>query len=377
MVCSIWARRRSAAAISSAEGGSGSAVSMRSISPSTSIHSRARSRATRSGSPMPRLVVERRQRLAQLPAVDQRRLDAGDELGPLVEDVVTDAGPRRGGLLDAAHRVVGLGVGLLGVAQGVAGVLELAAQRGLVELGRLEVAELAGRVVDHLAGGVALLLDEDELAPRRLDVGAAGVEGAPCLLGRVGELAGPFEQAVAVLEVGVHAPGPGGGLVSAVGGDGLQLAGPPQAGGQLAADALVVFDPADRGLAAGSFEGVGPERDARRRRGVALGAGHEARQLLGQRGAVAQACREDGQPPVQARQLARSAHVRRRGIGGAGCAHRRGPPQSADRIVVRSPRIGWSRQLRYKQSRAFVHQRAHRTHTVGGAPPRSAGSAGP
>ena len=254
MVCSIWARRRSAAAISSAEGGSGSADSMRSISPSTSIHSRARSRATRSGSPMRGLVVERRQRLAELPAVDQRRLDAGDQLGPLVEDVVTDAGPRRGGLLDAAHRVVGLGVGLLGVAQGVAGVLELAAQRGLVELGRLEVAELAGRVVDHLPGGVALLLDEDELAPRRLDVGAAGVEGAPCLLGRVGELAGPFEEAVAVLEVGVHAPGPGGRLVSAVGGDGLQLAGPPQAGGQFAADALVVFDPADRGLAAGGFE---------------------------------------------------------------------------------------------------------------------------
>ncbi len=51
MVCSIWSSRRSAAAISSAEGASGRADSMRSISPSTSIHSRARSRATRSGSP--------------------------------------------------------------------------------------------------------------------------------------------------------------------------------------------------------------------------------------------------------------------------------------------------------------------------------------
>ena len=200
-----------------------------------------------------------------------------------MEDVVAGAGTGGGGLLDAAHRVVGLGVGLLGVAQARGGPFSSSRRSvGLVELGRLEVAELAGRVVDHLAGGVALLLDEDELAARRLDVGAAGVEGAPCLLGRVGELAGPFEQAVAVLEVGVHAPGPGGRLVAAVGGDGLQLAGPPQAGGQLAAHALVVLDPADGGLAAGGREVVGPERDARRRRGVACGARHEARQPLGQ-----------------------------------------------------------------------------------------------
>ena len=131
-----------------------------------------------------RLVVEGRQRLADVPAVGHRRFDAGHQLGPLVEDVVAHAGPGRGGLLDGAHGVVGLGVRLLGVAEGVAGVLELAAQRGLVELGRLEVAELPSGVVDHLAGGVALLLDQHELAVGRLDVGAAGVEGAPRLLGR-------------------------------------------------------------------------------------------------------------------------------------------------------------------------------------------------
>jgi hypothetical protein len=95
-----------------------------------------------------------------------------------------------GGLFEGAEGVGGLGVRLLGVLQGVVGLFQLAAQRRLVELGGLEVAELAGGVVDHLAGGVTLLLDQRELAPCRLDVDPARVEGAAGRLGGVGQLAG-------------------------------------------------------------------------------------------------------------------------------------------------------------------------------------------
>jgi hypothetical protein len=273
----------------------------------------------------PGVVVEVGQRVAQRATVDHRRLDARHELGPLVEDVVAGGGAGRGGLLDRTQYVAGLGVGQLGVLQGVVGHLELAAQRRFVELGGLEVAQLARRVVDHLPRGLALLLDEDELAARRLDVGAAGVEGAARLLGGVGELARALEQGVAVVEVGAHAPGPGGGLVAAVGGDRLQLAGAAELGGQLAAQALVVLDPAQCSLAGGGGEVGGAERGAERRRRIAAGALQEPCQLLCQTGTVTGVGRDDRQSPVQTRQLARSAHVSRRSFSGGDWSWMRSP----------------------------------------------------
>ena len=90
----------------------------------------------------------------------------------------------------------GLGVGGLGVAQGLAGRLELAAQRRLVELGRLEVARAGGPASSIIWPAASRCSStRHQLAVGGLDVGAAGVEVAPGLLGGVGELAGPLEQA--------------------------------------------------------------------------------------------------------------------------------------------------------------------------------------
>ena len=165
--------------------------------------------------------------------------------------MVAGGGPWPAALLDGAQASFGLGVGLLGVAPGP--WRAFSSSRRSVVSSSSEVSrsrELAAGVVDHLAGGVALLLDQHQLAVGGLDVGPAGVEGPACLLGRVRELAGPLEQRVAVGEVGAHAAGAGGGLVAAVGGDRLQLAGPAQPGGQLAPHPFVVLDPAQRRLAA-------------------------------------------------------------------------------------------------------------------------------
>ena len=253
--------------------GSGSADSMRSISPSTSIHSRARSWATRSGSPT---------RVSSSNAASASRTGQLSSIGASMRATSSARSCRTWSRVPARAAAACSMTRTASLASAWAASvsrrswprrLELAAQRGLVELGRLEVAQLAGRVVDHLGGGVALLLDEHQLGVRRLDVGAAGVEVPPGVLGRVGELAGTLEQAVAVLEVGRHAPGPGGGLVAAVRGDGLQLAGATQAGRQLAAHPLVVLDPADGRLRARRGEVVGPERDAEASSGRRAGRG--------------------------------------------------------------------------------------------------------
>jgi hypothetical protein len=128
----------------------------------------------------------------------------------------------------------------------------------------------------------------------RLGVGPAGVERAAGLLGGVGQLAGPLQQRVAVLQVGAHAPGPGCGLVTAVGGHGLELAGAPEPGRQLAPDPLVDLDPANRSVGAGRTQVGGTERDAELGRRVAVGAHEEPRQLLGECGAVVGARGENG-----------------------------------------------------------------------------------
>ena len=60
------------------------------------------------------LGVEGVERLAQRLDVDQGRLDAGDQLGPLVVDVLAAGGPAGGGLLDGLEGVGGLGLGVLG-----------------------------------------------------------------------------------------------------------------------------------------------------------------------------------------------------------------------------------------------------------------------
>ena len=308
----------------------------------------------------------------------QRRLDPGDEVGAGEEDVVAGGGPVGGLLLDLAQDVAGLAVGLLGIAQAHAGPLELAAQRGLVQLGGLQLGELAAGVVDHLARGLALLVDERQLAPGGLDLGPAGVEGPAGLLGRVGELAGPLEQRVAVGEVGAHAAGAGGGLVAAVGGDGLQLAGPAQLGGQLAPHPLVDLDPAHRRLGGGRPQVGGAERRGQLGRRIAGGAHEQPSEVLGEKRPVRRACREDGESSVEARQLARVAGVR----GGAHwCRDEatnagRNAPQLAPRRL-RSPRIRRLRRFRCEHSRAIRVRRAQFPFRVPPRPPLVAAPAAP
>jgi hypothetical protein len=119
-----------------------------------------------------------------------------------------------------------------------------------------------------------------------LGVDPAGIERAAGLLGCVGQLAGPLQERVAVLQVGAHAPGPGRGLVAAVGGDGLELAGTPQSGRQLTSDPLVDLDPAHRRVGTGRAQVGGAERDTELGGRVVGGAHEEPRQLLGECGAV-------------------------------------------------------------------------------------------
>ena len=101
--------------------------------------------------------VEVVERIAQWFGVDQGCFDPCDQIGPLVEHMVARGGARDGGLLDRPQGVRGLGLRLLRGGKLVAGLLELTAQRGLVELRGLQVQELLLGVVDHLSRGHALL----------------------------------------------------------------------------------------------------------------------------------------------------------------------------------------------------------------------------
>ena len=155
-----------------ARAGSGSADSMRLSSSSTSVHSRARSRATRSGSPGS--VSSSNSSSASRSGSTSTSGDSmrATSSAALVVHVLAAGGPAVGGLLDGLQGLVRLGLGVLGGPQLVAGGLELAAQRRLVQLGGLEVAQLVRGVVDHLGGRGPLLLDEGELVvasprPRR------------------------------------------------------------------------------------------------------------------------------------------------------------------------------------------------------------------
>ena len=189
------------------------------------------------------LLVERVERLAQRFDVDEGRLDARHQLGALVEDVLAAGGPAGGGLLDGEEGVGGLGLGVLGGPQLVAGGLELAPQRRLVELGGLEVAQLVGGVVDHLRGGGPLLLDEGQLVVRVLHQGPALLQGARRVGAEDLQFGGALDQRLAVGQVRGHAADAGGGLVAAAHHVVLDLTRPAQGGVQLALDAVVFLDP--------------------------------------------------------------------------------------------------------------------------------------
>jgi hypothetical protein len=129
------------------------------------------------------------------------------------------------------QRALHLVVGGLGGAQLVAGLLELAAQRVLVELGGAQLVELGLGGVDGPGGGVALLLHQGEAVAGVLHLGATVLEGALGLVRGLRELARLVQQRVAFGQVGGQAAGSRGGLVAAVGGDRLLLAGPAKFGG--------------------------------------------------------------------------------------------------------------------------------------------------
>jgi hypothetical protein len=163
--------------------------------------------------------------------VEQRGLHAGHQVGPLVGQLLAQGRPLVDAGLDHLEGAGHLVVGGLGRAQLVAGLLQLPAQRVLVELGRPQLLELRPGVVDGPLGGGPLVLDHREALAGSLQLGPAPVEEALGLIRGLRELAGVVEQTVALGQVGGEAAGPRRGLVAAVGDDRLLLPRPAKLSG--------------------------------------------------------------------------------------------------------------------------------------------------